>query len=70
MKSDISPKAPRVKVIQTVNPTENGKSHDLMLLSLIAELPVTLMKHYIIFALGMEVAVLQNKQDNQLELIC
>lgn len=70
MKFGISQKAPRVKVKQTDNPTENGKSHDFMLLSLIVELPVTLVKHYIIFALGMEVAMLQNKQDSQLELIC
>lgn len=36
---------------------ENGKSHDLLLVSLIAELPVTLVNHYVIFALGMDVAM-------------
>lgn len=57
MKFGISQIVSKVKVIQTGNPTENGKSHDWMLVSLIAELQVTLVNDYIIFALGMDVAV-------------
>lgn len=57
MEFGISQKASKVKVTQTGSPIERGKSHDSMLVLLIIELPVTLVKHYIIFALGMDVAM-------------
>lgn len=57
MESAISQNASKVKIIQTGNPIEYGKSQDSMLVLLIIELPVTIAKHYIIFALGMDVSM-------------
>lgn len=57
MESGISQNASKLKIIQTGNSTENGKSQDSMLVLFIIELPVTLAKHYIIFALSMDVSM-------------